>query len=89
MISCARKIAALMVAILWLTGCSEEAPTTTGPLDSVQDVEWFKAHDDKRQVVLEACANNPGELSGTPNCENAVEAESQLSSGSLKNVDNW
>lgn len=52
-------------------------------------VEWFKEHAQERQATLETCANNPGELKDTPKCINAVEAERQLSSGSLRTIDNW
>lgn len=68
-----------------LTGCFDDTKET-GP---VHDVEWFKTHDDERQATLEECANNPGELKDTPNCSNALEAEKQLSSGSLHDVNNW
>ncbi|WP_229636044.1 EexN family lipoprotein [Vibrio parahaemolyticus] len=75
----------LAVVAFSLTGCFE-SEKTTGP---VQTVEWFKSHNDERKETLKTCANNPGELSETPNCVNALEAENQLSSGSLKNVNNW
>lgn len=68
-----------------LTGCFDDNKES-GP---VRDVEWFKTHDDERQAKLEECANNPGELKDMPNCSNALEAEKQLSSGSLHDVNNW
>ncbi len=85
-ISCARNLAVAALVSFALTGCFEDSAKETGP---VHDVEWFKAHNNERQVKLEECANNPGELKDTPNCLNALEAEKQLSSGSLRDVNNW
>ncbi|HCG7560661.1 TPA: EexN family lipoprotein [Vibrio parahaemolyticus] len=85
--SCARKILmlALVSSSLILTGCFEGEKS----IESVQTVEWFKSHNNERQAVVKNCTNNPGELSETPNCINALKAEKQLSSGSLRNVNNW
>ena len=83
--SCTRNFAVVVLVSFALTGCFDDTPEA-GP---VQTVDWYKTHNDERKATLEGCANNPGELKGTPNCENALEAEEQLSSGSLKNVDNW
>ena len=83
--SCARKVAVLAVATTSLAGCFESEKV----IEPVQNVEWFKSNDNVRKETLEKCANNPGELKETPNCKNALEAETQLSSGSLKNVSNW
>lgn len=84
--SCARNFVMVAMVSLALAGCFEEDIQANEPPHSV---EWFKKHDAERQVTLEECADNPGELRGTPNCENALEAETQLSSGSLRQVDNW
>jgi hypothetical protein len=83
--SCARNFAVVALVSFALTGCFDETKET-GP---VHDVEWFKTHNNERQATLEECANNPGELKDTPNCSNALEAEKQLSSGSLHDVNNW
>ncbi len=64
---------------LMLTGCFEKEKATL-------DVEWYKTHDSERAAKLKECSNDPGTLKDTPNCVNAVEAERQLSSGSLPNV---
>lgn len=32
-------------------------------------------HDDIRATKIKECANNPGELAKTPNCQNAMAAE--------------
>ncbi|MCA8863500.1 MULTISPECIES: EexN family lipoprotein [unclassified Halomonas] len=79
-----RNLAIIALADLTLTGCFDDAAETTLP---THDVEWFKSHDDERKTTLTECSNNPGELKDTPNCSNALEAEQQLSSGSLRNVD--
>jgi uncharacterized membrane protein required for colicin V production len=84
--SCARKVAILALATTSLAGCFNSEKVTE-PVQ-IQSVEWFKSNDNVRKETLEKCANNPGELKETPNCKNALEAETQLSSGSLKNV-NW
>jgi len=55
------------LSVLLVTGCSKDAP--------VQTVEWWKDHKTERTEMLYRCANNPGELGGTPNCVNAAEAE--------------
>lgn len=85
-ISYVRNLAVMALVSFALTGCFDEEPASTVP---VHDVEWFKAHNDARKATLEECSNNPGELKDTPNCSNALEAEKQLSSGSLHNVENW
>lgn len=85
-ISYVRNFAVAALASLSLAGCFDDSTESAA---IVHDVEWFKAHDEERQETLEECANNPGELEETPNCSNALEAEQQLSSGSLRNVNNW
>ncbi|GGO83785.1 hypothetical protein GCM10011348_28370 [Marinobacterium nitratireducens] len=80
-----RNFAAVTLACSALTGCFEDTQIA-GP---VQTVDWYKAHDDDRTMVLGKCANNPGELQETPNCKNALEAEKHLTSGTLKKVDKW
>jgi hypothetical protein len=50
--------------IFALSACSEP----------VQTAEWYKEHQAERKAMMEKCANNPGELRGTPNCINAQQA---------------
>jgi hypothetical protein len=75
----------LAVGILSLTaGCKEEKTdtlTTDTPKEStpqvaqivetVQTVDWYKAHDAERHNMLSRCRNNPGQIGATPNCINA------------------
>lgn len=82
--SCARNLVIITLTGLALTGCFDD---TTEQATPTHDVEWFKTHDDERKATLTECSNNPGELKDTPNCTNAREAENQLASGSLRNID--
>lgn len=86
-----RNVVVIALVSLSLTGCFDDTTETTSTKTTspVHDVEWFKSHDDERQATLKDCSNNPGDLKDKPNCSNALEAEQQLSSGSLHNVDNW
>lgn len=63
-----------------LTGCFDKEET--------RSVEWFLKHNPEREETLKRCNDNPGEFSETPNCKNALAAESKLSSGSLRKT-NW
>lgn len=49
-----------------------------GPKESVQTVDWYKAHDVERKVMVKSCLNNPGELQSTANCINATDAHNTL-----------
>lgn len=71
-------VAVVILASILLAGCFSE-PTRT--------VDWFKNHDDERQTTIAQCADNPGELAMTPNCQNAFAAEKRLSIGALKRID--
>lgn len=43
-------------------------------------VDWYLAPENKAalEAKLSECRNNPGELGDTPDCENALTAESKL-----------
>lgn len=73
-----KKIVFLFTLILMLAGC--------GKADPVQTVDWYKTHDAERKAINEKCKNNPGELSKTPNCQNAGEAQDRLM-WSSRNID--
>ena len=68
---------ALLVLVMALTGCKEDPPAET-----VQSVDWYKAHDAERIETVNRCKTNPGELAGTPNCINAKSAHDQIIFGS-------
>ncbi|MDR4470971.1 MAG: EexN family lipoprotein [Nitrospira sp.] len=68
--------AVLLSGMIALTGCTKEA------LEPVNTVEWYKAHDAEREIMLQKCQSNPGQLAETPNCINAKEAASRLFLGS-------
>jgi hypothetical protein len=76
--SCARKAAVAISLSALLTGCFDEATP------AAKSVDWYKAHNADRQAMMEKCSQNPGELGDTPDCKNAIAAESALSVGSLK-----
>ncbi|WP_299205391.1 EexN family lipoprotein [uncultured Amphritea sp.] len=82
-ISCARKIALMVLVSFALTGCFDKGPDT-GPLKTV---DWYKAHDDERQKILKLCSNNPGELEDDANCINALQAERAQSFGKPKDIE--
>lgn len=50
-----------------LAGCQPAAP--------VHDKAYFAGHAHERAQTLAACRNDPGELGGTPNCVNALQAD--------------
>lgn len=85
-VSYVRNFVVVALASLVLAGCFDGKEKSLGP---VHDVGWFKENGEERQAMLEECSNNPGQLKETPNCSNALEAEKQLSSGSLHDVNNW
>jgi len=83
-ISCARNLAVLTIASLTLVGCFEEKPK-----EETHSVSWFKENSAARAEVVKSCSDNPGELKNSPNCVNALAAEQQSTSGSLKKITNW
>jgi hypothetical protein len=68
----------ILISILVLQGCIEENEKTTEP---THDVSWYSSHENERTSKLAECKNNPGELSETPNCKNAKEAQQKKSGG--------
>ena len=64
----------LFVMAMVLAGCNEE--------ETVQTVDWYKAHDAERIEMVKKCKNSPGEIAGTPNCINAKSAHDQKIFGS-------
>jgi predicted Fe-S protein YdhL (DUF1289 family) len=62
----------LSVCLLLMTaliGCGEST--------AVQTVEWYKDHNAERKEILVKCNNNLGELTKSPNCVNAQQAENE------------
>ncbi len=54
---------------LGLAGC--------GAPEATHDRAYFVGHPDERAQALVRCHNDPGRLSATPNCLNALAAESE------------
>ena len=58
-----------------LTGCFSEETKT---------VSYYTENASARAEKLKECANNPGELEHTPNCQNAMAAQGQSEFNSNK-----
>ena len=72
-----KKLSIALVALMALAGCKEDQP-----VEVVQTVDWYKAHDAERIEMVKKCKNSPGEIAGTPNCINAKSAHDQTIFGS-------
>ncbi len=57
-------------AIFVLAGCNPATPA--------RDKAYFAGHPRERAQELAACQRDPGKLSGTPNCANASQADSDV-----------
>lgn len=55
---------------LGIAGCDSPAAT--------HDRTYYATHSDARAEVLAECRNDPGRLGGTPNCRNALAAQSDV-----------
>ena len=64
-----KKLSLVLVVAAALAGCGENTP--------VQTVDWYKAHDTERKAMIAKCKANPGELSASPNCINAQQAQNE------------
>lgn len=65
-----KRIILPLIIASTLTGCKQEQA------EVVQSVSWYKENTIERAERLAQCRANPGELSDTPNCINAEQAES-------------
>lgn len=54
---------------LSLVGCGADTP--------VQTVDGYKPHDAERKEMIARCKSNPGELTASPNCINAQQAQNE------------
>lgn len=61
-----KQVLLVMAVVAGLAAC--------GPKETVQTVDWYKAHTAERDAMLGRCQANPGELADTPNCINATDA---------------
>lgn len=74
------KINTLAVVLtLSAVGCTRETDVAH------HTVEDYRANKTLRQETFKKCTNDPGTLSKTPDCINALEAERLESYGSLRN----
>lgn len=65
-----RKLLMLLVLASSLIGCRGE---------KVHDVQYYLDRPEECKEQAAKCLNNPGELGGTPNCQNALTAEARSS----------
>jgi hypothetical protein len=65
-----RVVAAVAGCAVVLCGCSRE------PDEPTRTVSWFQSHGEERRAMLAQCQDDPGRMSGRPNCINAIRAES-------------
>jgi hypothetical protein len=57
----------VLCTVFFLNGCEKK--------EEVRDVSYYQSNPDDRREKIKECRNNPGELSLTPNCLNASEAD--------------
>lgn len=67
------------ILLLFLTACSNSS-------EPVHTVSEFRADEKLLTETIAACRENPGELSGTPNCKNAEEADGRARLERMKNA---
>ncbi len=67
-----------ILALLLLSACSQE------PERARYTVEEYLTNDALREAKVKECTNDPGTLSHTPDCVNALRAASLESRGSLR-----
>jgi hypothetical protein len=81
--SCGRFAIALgtcVVISLAVSSCSR------GPEETVQTVDYYRAHPGERQTLVAQCANDPGRLGKKPACINAKQAEDLEGIGSMRTL---
>jgi PBP1b-binding outer membrane lipoprotein LpoB len=64
-----KRLSLILFVAVALTGCGENTP--------VQTVDWYKQHDTERKEMIAKCKASPGELSASPNCINAQQADNE------------
>lgn len=65
-----KKLVLTLFVAATLAGCDQN--------ETVQTVDWYKAHDAERTAMVSKCRNNPGESDASPNCINAITAQNHL-----------
>ena len=59
-----------LIAVAALVGCG-------GETEAVQSGDWYKENSAERKDMIAKCKSNEGELSGSPNCVNAKQAQNE------------
>jgi hypothetical protein len=77
---CVRMCLGFVVTAVSAAGC---APV---PDRATQTVDYYTGHAKERQMMLEQCQNNPGEIARSPNCVNAMAAARLAGQGSLRTL---
>lgn len=67
-----------MVPALIAAGCGSSMPART--------VSYFQAHPNEREALDKRCADDPGTLGKTPECVNAIQAETIAGFGSFRHL---
>ncbi len=81
--TCERFVIALGTCLtisLAISSCSR------GPEETVQTVDYYRAHPEERQKLLAQCTNDPGRLGDKPACINAKQAEGLEGIGSMRSL---
>jgi hypothetical protein len=65
-----RNLVILLFILAVLSGCEGNSPAQT--------VEWYKLHAEEREFLLSKCKANPEDLSLSPGCVNARQADKEI-----------
>jgi hypothetical protein len=70
-----------MRRVLLLTvGAALAALAACSPAEPAHDIAYFRDHPTERAAKMTACRNDQGRLAATPNCINALGADSEAES---------
>ena len=69
------KLLATLALTTLLIGCNDT------PTEEVKTVDYYEQNKKALELKMKECKNNPGELKETPNCQNAIQAMKNNSSG--------
>ena len=65
----------------WLVlGAAAAALAACSPPEPAHDVAYYRDHPDARATKMAACQNDRGRIAATPNCINALAADSAATS---------
>ncbi|MGL6003089.1 MAG: EexN family lipoprotein [Plesiomonas sp.] len=73
-----------LISILSITSCFDKQQQQQQ--QQINTVDYYSKNIEERVKTIKQCSDNPGELKNTPNCVNAIKAETLASSGNLKKI---